>query len=285
MLLTIGAWGLTLAQTRTMEMGMGGAVQGAPPEAMTDAMTDAMGGMGETGAMDGGDQTTPSGTTGMAAMGEGAWSPGGLTAFVAAWTVMMVAMMLPAVAPMLLLYRTIAGTKQADGGAFVSTWILVAGYVLVWTAVGLGAYVLTRLGDDLAGRLGATARQTWAPLVLGTILVAAGLYQFTPLKHACLRQCQSPFGFVMGHWHDGRTGALRMGVVHGAYCLGCCWALFAVLVAAGAMSLAWMLLLTLVVFAEKVFPFGRQTALAVGLVFIALGLLVASGLMRMPGVA
>jgi len=113
-------------------------------------------------------------------------------------------------------------------------------------------------------------------------LLAAGAYQLTPLKRVCLRHCRSPFAFVAQHWQDGRLGALRMGLRHGGYCLGCCWALFAVLVAAGVMSLAWMLLLTLVVFAEKVLPRGERSSKAVGIAFLALGLLVATGVVAMP---
>jgi predicted metal-binding membrane protein len=240
---------------------------------------DAPSAIGEMDAMAGMDETA---SPGMAEMAGTGWSLGGLAAFVGAWSVMMVAMMLPAVAPMLLLYRTIVSKSTSADTAFVSTWILVAGYLLVWTAVGVGVYALVRLGGDVAGGLGVTERERLAPLALGSILVVAGLYQFTPLKHACLRQCQSPFGFIMGHWRDGKKGALRMGVVHGAYCLGCCWALFAVLVAAGMMSLAWMLVLTSVVFAEKVLPMGRRTAHVVGAAFLLLGIFIASGATTMP---
>jgi predicted metal-binding membrane protein len=165
--------------------------------------------------------------------------------------------------------------------AFAATWLLVAGYLLVWATAGLAAYALPIAAADLARRAGVTDGDRWAPLALGGVLVLAGLYQFTPLKYACLRQCQSPLGFIMGHWRGGRMGALRMGVAHGAYCLGCCWALFAVLVATGVMSLAWMLL-TLVVFAEKVLPSGRRASQVVGVALLLLGLLVASGMVVMP---
>ena len=103
----------------------------------------------------------------------------------------------------------------------------------------------------------------------------AGLYQFTPLKRVCLHHCRSPLAFVALYWRDGPLGAVRMGIVHGAFCFGCCWALFAILVVAGMMSLAWMLLLTLVVFVEKVFPHGQRVSAAVGVVLILLGLVVA----------
>jgi predicted metal-binding membrane protein len=120
-------------------------------------------------------------------------------------------------------------------------------------------------------------RARWAPLALGATLVTAGLYQFTPMKRICLTRCRSPFTFVALSWRDGRLGALRMGLQHGAYCLGCCWALFAVLVAAGVMSLAWMLLLAALVFVEKVLPDGPCAASVIGLALVALGLVLASG--------
>ena len=128
-------------------------------------------------------------------------------------------------------------------------------------------------------------RIQWGPPALGTTLLAAGLYQLTPLKRVSLSHCRSPFGFVAQHWREGRLGAFRMGLRHGGFCFGCCWALFAVLVAAGVMSLAWMLLLTLVVFVEKVLPQGELSATAVGVAFAALGLLVATGIVPMPWVS
>lgn len=250
-----------------------------PPPAVTAGSGGAMAGMSSMTGMGGTAEPAPSDMAGMTPAG---WSLAALAAFVVAWSVMMAAMMLPAVTPMLLLYRTIAARSMPGGVAFAATWLLVAGYLLVWATAGLAAYAAPIAASDLARRAGITDGPRWAPLALGGILVLAGLYQFTPLKSACLHQCQSPFGFIMGHWRDGRRGALRMGIAHGAYCLGCCWALFAVLVATGVMSLAWMLLLTLVVFAEKVLPFGQRASRAVGVVLLLLGLLVAGGVVAMP---
>jgi predicted metal-binding membrane protein len=159
-------------------------------------------------------------------------------------------MMFPSVAPLLLLLRKTSG--QRGSGATASTWLFAGGYLLVWSTAGVVTWALVQIGIELGSRLGSGDRETWAPIALGATLVVAGVYQFTPLKSICLRQCQSPVGFLMSHWRSGSVGAVRMGIEHGAYCLGCCWALFAVLVAAGVMSLAWMLLLTLVVFTEKV---------------------------------
>jgi predicted metal-binding membrane protein len=120
-------------------------------------------------------------------------------------------------------------------------------------------------------------RTQLVPAALCAILIAAGLYQFTSLKRNCLHHCRSPFAFVVRHWQEGRVGALLLGARHGLYCFGCCWALFTVLVAAGTMSLAWMALITLVVFIEKTLPIGRLTALVVGGVLMLLGSAVGAG--------
>jgi predicted metal-binding membrane protein len=265
--LTVGAWALTVHQARTMDMPMGVVARGGG---------DANGGMEGMEGMPG------MAASGMAGAG---WTWDGVATFVVAWAVMMAAMMFPAAAPMLLLFRKVHTQRRAQGRAFVPTWVFAAGYLLVWIAVGGATWVLVRLGSDLAGRLDAGDRETWAPLALGAVLVVAGLYQLTPLKRVCLDHCRSPLGFVMHHWREGYRGALRMGVAHGSYCLGCCWALFAVLVAAGVMSLAWMVLLTLIVFAEKVLPLGRRAPAVAGGAFLVLGVLVAVGAADLPWMA
>lgn len=264
-LLTIAAWALTVYQARTMDMPMGIVARGG---SAVDTM-DGMAGMAASG---------------MAGM-TGVWSWDGLVAFVVAWAVMMAAMMFPAAAPMLLLFHNAYARRRANGNTFVPTWVFAAGYLLVWTTAGIITWAAVAGVSDLAGRLDAGDRSTWGPLALGATLATAGLYQLTPLKHMCLDHCRSPMGFVMQHWREGYAGALRMGVVHGAFCLGCCWALFAVLVAAGVMSLAWMALLTLVVFGEKVLPVGKQAARMTGITLLALGAIVAAGVIEMPWVA
>jgi predicted metal-binding membrane protein len=276
--LTVAAWALTISQAQTMDMPMGVMVRGETPASDAPTAMDDMGSM-ETGAMD---EAAGMASTGMAGS---SWSVGGLATFVLAWAVMMAAMMFPAAAPMVLLFRTVATQRQASGNTFVPTWMFVAGYLLVWTAVGVITWVVVQGLSDLVGRLDAPARATWGPLALGAVLIGAGIYQLTPLKRLCLDHCRSPFAFVMQHWREGYGGALRMGMVHSLYCMGCCWALFAVLVAAGVMSLAWMLLLTLVVFAEKVLPGGQRTSRVVGGAFLILGVVVASGVLRFPWMA
>ncbi len=263
---TAGAWALTAYQATMMDMPMGVVARGAAE--VGDGM-DSLDGMGTMAA------------TGMAGQA-GGWSWASLGAFVLAWAVMMAAMMFPAAAPMILLFQATAARRKAAGRAFVPTWVFIVGYLLVWTAIGGITWILVQVASTVAEQLGAANRATWAPLALGTVLGLAGLYQLTPLKRVCLDHCRSPFGFVMQHWREGYGGALRMGIVHGLYCLGCCWALFAVLVAAGVMSLAWMLLLTLVVFAEKVLPFGRRASQVVGVAFLVLGVVVASGVADLP---
>lgn len=261
LLLTVAAWWLTLYQAASMDMPMGLAVRGGS----NDMASGGMAGLAMSG---------------IAASG---WSFPGAAVFVALWTVMMAAMMLPAAAPMIFMFAQ--AQARRDPSVSVPTWIFVAGYILVWAAAGLGVYVAVQIGSDVATALAPDARARWAPLALGATIAAAGLYQFMPAKRVCLNHCRSPLAFVALHWRDGRLGALRMGLRHGGYCFGCCWALFAVLVAAGTTSLAWMLLLTLVVFAEKLFAHGPRIASAVGAVLIGLGVAIGSGATAMPWVS
>lgn len=181
--------------------------------------------------------------------------PGALV-FLGLWTAMMVAMMLPAAAPLVLLHRR--------GATGVRTATLVAGYLLVWAALGLVAYAYMRSG---------AMAPAW--LVLG----AAGLYQLTPLKAACLRRCRTPADFLVLRF--GR-GPLRLGLEHGAWCAGCCWALMVVLVAAGSMGLAWVAGLALLVSVEKLAPHGTLIARVAGIVLVALA--VTEGGWGWPGI-
>ena len=189
----------------------------------------------------------------LVAMGDA--MPMGVGLWLGAWTAMMAAMMLPSAAPIVLLY----GRRS---NALDST-LLMAGYVLVWAAVGLVAYELSmRFMDPADGAVAA-------------VLIAAGLYQLTPLKSACLKRCRSPLDFLVTHWRGGRTGALRLGAEHGAYCVGCCWALMLVLVVAGAMGLVWVIAIALAVAAEKLLPAGQWLGRAGGIALVAAGIAVA----------
>jgi predicted metal-binding membrane protein len=199
-------------------------------------------------------------------------TPGGLVAYVVAWVIMMAAMMLPSAAPMILLYRTVARGRATHGHPLVPTWLFVLGYLVVWAAFGVPMYLASQA---VSAALASDLRLAeWAPYGVALVLLAAGAYQFTPLKQVCLRACQSPLGFLMAHWRPGPCGAFRLGLDHGAYCTGCCWGLMAVLVAAGAMGLAWVLLIALVVAAEKLLPGGQRAAWIAGGVLLALGALI-----------
>jgi predicted metal-binding membrane protein len=194
-----------------------------------------------------------------------AWGDG--LAYVAAWGVMMAAMMLPSALPMIGLY---AATRRDDPGALprglaIALFTLV--YLAVWTASGAPIY----LASVAVSVLSAGARAG----VVAVVLVVAGLFQLSPLKQVCLRHCRSPLGFFLGHWRPGWRGALALGWAHAAYCLGCCWALMVVLVGAGAMGLAWVLLVAAVVAAEKLLPRGEWIARVTGVGLVALGVAVA----------
>src|SRR3954451_18459317 len=180
--------------------------------------------------------------------------PGALGFYVTTWVVMMAAMMFPSIAPMVLMYVGLQRGRRAKSlsAPVGATACFVAGYVLIWGAVGLVGYVVLKLGRELDGGFFAWDRAgRWAA---AGVLALAALYEFTPMKQACLRRCRGPLGFLTSEWRDGRAGAVRMGVVHGGWCVGCCWALMAALFALGAMSLVWMILVALLIAAEKMLP-------------------------------
>ena len=178
--------------------------------------------------------------------------------FLVAWIVMMAAMMIPSSAPMFLLYRLSA--SDAPHGE-LRTLAFGAGYLLVWAVVGVIVLVAQRV-------LEAVVSPELRPFGVAAVLLAAGAYQFTPLKATCLRACQTPADFLVRHWRTGTLGALRLGLDHGLYCLGCCWALMAVLVAAGGMGLAWVALIALIVLVEKLVPRAVWFSRAVGVAFV-----------------
>lgn len=196
----------------------------------------------------------------------------GAPLFVAIWAAMMVAMMFPTAAPMILMYDRVAAGKRGRGQAFAPTWIFVAAYLVVWALFGVLAYVLALGAERLAGR------SMWlmdhAARIGGAVLIVAGLYQLSPLKAVCLNTCRSPFSFVLNSWREGYGGAFRMGLAHGAYCLGCCWLLFAILFPLGMMNIAVLALVTAVIYVEKALPVGPAMARIAAGVLVAYGLLV-----------
>jgi predicted metal-binding membrane protein len=205
----------------------------------------------------------------------------GAALFLAIWVAMMVAMMFPAAAPMVLLFSAIAAGKRQRGQAYVPTWIFVGGYLLVWTLAGVLAYLAALGLDALAAH--SMVLMANASRIGGLLLVAAGLYQLSPLKNVCLATCRTPTQFLMTSWRDGTLGALRMGVEHGIFCLGCCWLLFVILFPLGMMNIAALALLTALIFTEKVLPIGRQIARLAGAALILYGVLVVALPALMPG--
>jgi predicted metal-binding membrane protein len=193
-------------------------------------------------------------------------------AFLAMWVVMMVAMMFPTAAPMIMTFHRIQSGRRERGEGFVSTWLFVGGYLLVWSLAGGAAYLGALAAEATAARWEVSAAA--CARIAGVLLVAAGIYQLTPLKNVCLSKCRSPIGFILTSWRDGAGGALRMGLVHGLYCLGCCWLLFAVLFPLGIMNIAAMALLTLIVFAEKSLAWVRSAVYGTSAALIAYGLVV-----------
>jgi predicted metal-binding membrane protein len=197
------------------------------------------------------------------------WDVSHLLLLWAMWTVMMTGMMLPSAAPLVLLYGA-AARRSARRTASRQTYALALGYLAAWTAFSLAATALQR---TLASWLLVSPMMEAAnSRVSGSLLLIAGVYQWTPLKHACLRACQSPFAFLMGRWRDGSSGAFRMGVEHGWHCVGCCWALMLLLFAGGVMNVAIIVGLTAVVAVEKLTPFGRRSARISGVLMMAAGL-------------
>lgn len=197
------------------------------------------------------------------------WDVRHLALLFAMWAVMMIGMMLPSAAPVVLLYGAVA--RRSATGAFSPSrqiYALAGGYLAVWALFSLGATALQRL---LAVLLWISPMmEVTSPVVGAGLLTIAGAYQLTPLKRTCLRTCQSPLGFLMSHWRPGLTGAFRMGLEHGALCVGCCWALMLLLFAGGVMNLAVIAALTAFVAFEKLTPFGAQGArISGGLLIVA----------------
>jgi predicted metal-binding membrane protein len=206
---------------------------------------------------------------------------GALGWFVGVWVTMMAAMMLPSVAPMALLFARVSGERRRRGQAFVPTWVFLSGYLAAWTAYGLAAYGIFMALR--AANLHAFGWSAHGPLIAGGAIVAAGLYQLTPLKRVCLRHCRSPLHYVLGGWRSGTVGALRMGIEHGAYCVGCCWGLMLILFAIGVMSVVWMLVVAGMIFAEKVLPFGHRLTPVFAAAFIGVGIWIAAAPGTFPG--
>ena len=183
------------------------------------------------------------------------------------WSVMMLAMMLPSASPVILLFARARGARQSGGITPVPAFI--AGYALVWIGFSIAAALL-QIALHRAAMLTPGMSIASRPIA-GAVLIGAGVFQFTPLKYACLSQCRSPLGSLMSYWRDGAGGAVKMGVRQGVFCLGCCWAEMLTLFVAGVMNLRWIVLLAAFVIVEKVAPAGARVSRIGGAIMVAAG--------------
>jgi predicted metal-binding membrane protein len=197
------------------------------------------------------------------------WDASHLLLLWAMWAVMMAGMMLPSASPVVLLYSGLA-RGMAPSTARQKIYTFAAGYLIVWTVFSLGATALQRVFAELL--IVSPMMEISSPTAGAVLLFIAGFYQLTPMKLACLRTCQSPLGFLMSHWRNGVSGALRMGLQHGAYCVGCCWALMLLLFVGGVMNLTVIAALTAFVAMEKLAPFGAYGARIAGVLLMATAL-------------
>lgn len=213
----------------------------------------------------------------MDGMDNGPWTAlGSFGWFTGVWTVMMAAMMLPSIAPTVALYARMTRTRTP-----YAPLAFTAGYLLVWGAAGVVAFLLAAGAGGLGGDVLQWDR-AGRPLAAATVLAAAA-YELTPLKDVCLGKCRSPLGFLLGAWRDGRAGGLRMGARNAAWCVGCCWALMAALFALGVMSVLWMALVAGLVALEKTLPWRRAATYATAVVLLALGVLLLAAPGALPG--
>lgn len=202
-------------------------------------------------------------------MSSGPWTVSHAMVMLAMWAVMMAAMMLPSAAPMILLHATIARNRHASDQPAAASCIFILGYIAVWTGFSVGAVALQFWLEKLA--LLSPMMETTSIVLAGSVLIAAGLYQWTPLKQACLRRCRSPLEFVLMHWRQGARGAFVMGAQHGVFCVGCCWMLMLLLFVGGVMNIGWIAGLAIFVLVEKLAPAGHWIGRGAGTVLIAWG--------------
>jgi predicted metal-binding membrane protein len=207
--------------------------------------------------------------SGMAMAQANPWS---LLAFVLTflmWAIMMVGMMLPSATPMILLFAMVSRKQKAEGKPYVPVGMFASGYLIVWSLFSLIAAGLQWALEQTA--LLSPMMVSASPYLGGGILIAAGIYQLTPLKTACLKHCRTPFSFVALHWRTGTRGSVIMGMHHGAFCVGCCWALMALLFVGGVMNLLWVAIIAGFVLLEKVLPRGQGMGRLTGVALLGWG--------------
>ncbi len=214
-----------------------------------------------------GDMSMPQG---MDAMQMASWTPRYFLMMFLMWAIMMVGMMLPSVTPTVLIYAAVARKSARQGTPVAPTSVFVSGYLAVWIVFSVFATLL-QMGLERAGLL--SPMMVSKSSILGAaLLILAGVYQWLPLKDKCLDHCRSPVDFISHHWQSGTLGAFKMGLSHGGYCLGCCWALMALLFVGGVMNLLWIALIALFVLLEKILPLGDRGGRVSGILMIITGL-------------
>lgn len=197
------------------------------------------------------------------------WAAGAIMPLFLMWAEMMVAMMIPSAAPMILTFAMVNRKRREQERPFVPTGLFLLGYLIVWTAFSFAAAVAQWALHGAA--LLTPMMESSSPLLGGGLLIIAGIFQWTPWKHACLSHCRSPLQFLLADWREGPGGALAMGIKHGAFCAGCCWMLMALLFVAGVMNMLWVAAITILVLLEKIAPQSWRLRHAVGAVLVAWG--------------
>jgi len=200
------------------------------------------------------------------------WSAADWVLMFLMWAIMMVGMMLPSAAPMILLYDRVRERQAARGASLAGTAVFALGYLAAWSLFSLAATFAQWALEQAA--LLTPMMASASPWLGGGLLIAAALYQWSPLKHACLVHCRSPLFFLGHHWRPGQAGAFLMGLHHGLYCVGCCWVLMALLFVFGVMNLLWIAALALFVLLEKVVPWGEALSRATAVLLAGAGVLV-----------
>lgn len=200
------------------------------------------------------------------------WSPTDFTLVFVMWIMMMIAMMLPTAAPMILTYGDILNTRQGGENGFVPLLIFIIGYLCIWGIYSIAAVICQywMLQVDLISEMMVGA----SPVLNGVMLILAGFYQWSWLKNACLTHCRSPLQFFLTSWQSGNVGALKMGIKHGAYCVGCCWALMVLMFFFGLMNLIWIFALSVIMLMEKVIPGGELFSRIIGVLLSVWGVAV-----------
>ena len=198
-----------------------------------------------------------------------AWTAADFWAQFAMWSVMMFAMMIPSAAPMIMVFATVNRRRKEQADPYVPTFVFLLGYLILWATFSAAA-ATAQWGLHQAALLSSMMGSSTSAILGGSILLAAGIFQWTPLKYTCLKNCRSPLGFLMNDWRDGYGGALVMGIRHGTFCVACCWVLMALLFVTGIMNLLWVAVIAGFILLEKVVPKGQFVGWAAGLVLVGL---------------